>query len=82
MRNVKMLRTEPNFLSIPVETAIYCENCESVSNSTRRRCGVCGSESIFSLTAVIGGPPSGPDSGPAPARGLTPFRPLALARIA
>jgi hypothetical protein len=64
MRNVKMLRTEPNFVSIPAEMAIYCENCENVSNSTRRRCGVCGSESIFSLTTLIDGPPSGPNSGP------------------
>jgi len=32
MRNVKMLRTEPNFVSIPAEMAIYCENCENVSN--------------------------------------------------
>jgi len=30
MRNVKMLRTEPNFVSIPAEMAIYCENCENV----------------------------------------------------
>ena len=62
MRNVKMLRTEANFFSIPVEQAIYCENCETVSNSTRRRCGVCGSEAIFSLTTLIDGPPPGPSS--------------------
>jgi hypothetical protein len=72
MRNIKMLRTEPNFVSIPVEQAIYCENCETVSNSTRRRCGVCGSEAIFSLTTLIDGPPSGPDSGPAPAGCIFP----------
>ena len=73
MRNVKMLRTEPNFVSIPAEMAIYCENCENVSNSTRRRCGVCGSESIFSLTTLIDGPPSGPNSGPAPAGCIVPI---------
>ena len=56
MRNVKMLRTEANFVSIPVEQAIYCENCNTVSNSTRRRCGVCGSEAIFSLTTLIDPP--------------------------
>jgi len=72
MRNVKMLRTEPNFISIPVEQAIYCENCNTVSNSTRRRCGVCGSEAIFSLTTLIDGPPSGPNSGPAPASCVFP----------
>jgi hypothetical protein len=67
MRNIKMLRTEPDFVSIPVEQAIFCENCQTVSNSVRRRCGVCGSESIFSLITLIDGPPSGPSSGPAPA---------------
>lgn len=66
MRNVKMLRTEANFVSIPVEQAIYCENCKTVSNSIRRRCGVCGSEAIFNLTTLIDGPPSGPSSGSAP----------------
>jgi hypothetical protein len=73
MRNIKMLRTEPNFVSIPVEQAIYCENCQTVSNSVRRRCGICGSEAIFSLTSLIDGPPSGPDSGPAPAGCLLPL---------
>jgi len=53
MRNVKMLRTEANFVSIPAAMAIYCENCENVSNSAQRRCGVCGSEAIFSLTTLI-----------------------------
>jgi hypothetical protein len=73
MRNVKMLRTEANFVSIPVELAIYCENCETVSNSVRRRCGVCGSEAIFNLTTLIDGPPSGPNSGPAPAGCVFPL---------
>jgi hypothetical protein len=74
MRNVRMLRTEPNFVSTPAEMAIYCENCENVSNSTQRRCGVCGSEAIFSLTTLIDGPPpSGPDSGPAPAGCIVPI---------
>lgn len=59
-RNVRMLRKEANFVSIPVEIAIYCENCETVSNSGRDRCGVCGSESILSLVRMIDGPPSNP----------------------
>ena len=63
-RNVRMLRTETNLVSIPVEIAIYCENCQTVSNSRRGRCGVCGSTAILSLVAVLNGPPTGPDSGP------------------
>jgi hypothetical protein len=65
MRNVSMIRREPLLVSIPVEGAVYCENCERVSNSTNFRCGVCGSEAILSLRLLIDGPPSGPGSGPA-----------------
>ena len=72
MRNLTMLRKEPNFVSIPVEQAIYCENCETVSNSTQGCCGVCGSESILRLSTLLNGPPNGPDSGPAPAACLAP----------
>jgi hypothetical protein len=65
MRNVRMLRPEPNLVSIPVEQAIYCENCEMVTNSHRERCGRCGSGRVLRLAALIDGPPSGPESGPA-----------------
>lgn len=74
MRNVTMIRREPLLVSIPVERAVYCENCERVSNSTNFRCGVCGSEAILSLRWLIDGPPSGPGSGPAAAGGVIPMR--------
>lgn len=60
-----MLREDANLKSIPVESAIYCENCETVSNSNRERCGVCGSESILSLVPILGGPPTPPAPSPA-----------------
>jgi hypothetical protein len=72
MRNVKMLHTEPNFVSIPVEKAIYCENCHKVSNSANSRCGSCGSNNISRLTMLLDGPPSGPESGPAPSACFAP----------
>ena len=46
MRNVVMIRREPGLVSIPVESAVYCGNCETVSTSSGRRCGLCGSEDI------------------------------------
>ena len=49
MRNVVMIRREPGLVSIPVESAVYCENCETVSTSSGRRCGLCGSEDIARL---------------------------------
>ena len=44
MCNVRMIRTEPGLVSIPLEKAVYCENCMMVSSSARQRCGLCGSE--------------------------------------
>lgn len=67
MRNVTMIRTEPGLISIPVERAVYCENCETVSTSAQRRCGVCGSEHIMELATLVRSPW---DPGPAPAAAL------------
>ena len=52
MRNVLMIRREPGLVSIPVESAVYCGNCETVSTSSGRRCGLCGSEDIARLVAL------------------------------
>lgn len=79
MRNVQMLRTEPNFVSVPLEHAVYCENCETVSNSRRDRCGVCGSEAILALAAMIGGVPPSPDPGAPSAAQIMPI--FALERL-
>jgi len=46
MCNVQMIRHEPGLVSIPVKKAVYCGNCEKVSNSACRRCGVCGSREL------------------------------------
>ena len=56
MRNIQMIRQEPGLVSIPVEKAVYCENCETVSTSTRQRCGLCGSERIVELAPLFSGP--------------------------
>jgi hypothetical protein len=56
MRNVVMIRREPGLVSIPVENAVYCENCETVSTSSGRRCGLCGSEEIARLAPPVTGP--------------------------
>ncbi len=67
MRNVLMIRKEPGLVTIPVEKAIYCESCETVSTSAWWRCGVCGSEAIVELAPLFGGPL---DPGPAPAAAI------------
>ena len=67
MCNVQMIRTEPDLVWIPLEKAVYCENCEMVSSSARRRCGLCGSERIARLAPLI---PEPWDPSPAPAVAL------------
>lgn len=64
MRNITMIHTEPGLISIPVEQAVYCQNCETVSTSAQKRCGVCGSEQITELAPLVT-PPWDPEPGPA-----------------
>lgn len=64
MRNVHMIRTEPDLVWIPLEKAIYCEACKTISSSARKRCGLCGSEQIVELAPLFSGPPD-PGSPPA-----------------
>jgi hypothetical protein len=56
MCNVRMIRTEPDLVSIPLEKAIYCENCRMVSSSNQQRCGLCGSERITRVTLFVSAP--------------------------
>ena len=56
MCNVRMIRTEPGLVSIPLEKAVYCENCKMVSSSARQRCGLCGSDRIVELAPLFSGP--------------------------
>ena len=63
MCKVQMIRDEPGLVSIPLEKAVFCENCERISNSAWQRCGLCGSEAIVELSLVLD-PPF--DPGPPP----------------
>jgi hypothetical protein len=73
MGNVYMLHTEPNFVSIPIEEAMYCSTCNAVNNSAHDRCGSCGGETLSKVVAPMGGPPDGPGCGPAPALAALPL---------
>ena len=64
MWSVPMIRTEPGLVSIPLEKAVYCENCKMVSSSARQRCGLCGSERIVRMAPLI---PEPWNPGPMPA---------------
>jgi hypothetical protein len=40
---------------VPLEQAVFCANCETVSNSSHDACQVCGSHSLVSLLRMLGG---------------------------
>jgi hypothetical protein len=82
MCQVRRLRPEHRLVCIPVEIAIYCKNCESVTNLPSRRCGKCGSELVVRLATLIDQPPNGPDSDPASAGRIVPTLHLELGRAA
>lgn len=63
MCNVVMIRPVPGLVSIPLEKAVYCRTCETISTSLGR-CGLCGSERIIELSPLFKGP-GDPDPGPA-----------------
>ena len=82
MCQVRRLRPEHRLVCIPVEKAVYCENCGSITNSPSERCDKCGSGPVLRLATLIDQPPSGPDSGPASAGRVVPTLHLELARAA
>lgn len=72
MCNVKMIWEERSLISIPVQKAVYCENCEQVSNSAWFRCGRCGSGEIVELLNLFREP--FPPDPPHPAPAIALFR--------
>ena len=42
-----------NFL--PLQTAVFCVECELISTNTTPRCHACGSQAVLSLSRVLGG---------------------------
>jgi len=51
---------EPLVFSIPLKLAVYCENCETISNSRSHRCGVCDSESVLRVEPILNRDPDPP----------------------
>ena len=82
MCQVRRFRSEHSLVSIPVDKAIYCRHCKSVSNSLCEQCGKYGSELVLHLATLVGQPPAGPDSGPAAPGCIVPVLHLELARAA
>ncbi len=41
-----------NLSAIPLVNAVYCVNCDSITNSPHDACGVCGSHSVISVSRM------------------------------
>jgi hypothetical protein len=46
---------EPEMSVVPLQNAVFCVNCETISNSPHDVCEVCGSRSLASLFRMLGG---------------------------
>jgi hypothetical protein len=46
--------------SIPLELAMYCVNCNTISNSRPHQCGVCGSEAVLRVQPILDPDPEPP----------------------
>ena len=47
--------TEGGLSAVPLHSAVFCVDCETVSNSQHDACSVCGSHSLISLFRMLGG---------------------------
>jgi hypothetical protein len=68
MPKVVEIHMEPEICSIPLHLAIYCENCNTISNSRPYRCGVCGSKAVLRLEPILNREPDPPGRASPPIR--------------
>ena len=60
MPKVVEIHTDPAICSIPLHLAVYCEDCNTISNSRPNRCGVCGSEAVLLVELILNRDPDPP----------------------
>ena len=47
--------TDEGLSTVPLHNAVFCANCETISNSQHDACTVCGSHSLISVFRMLGG---------------------------
>jgi hypothetical protein len=47
---------KPDVNAVCLQEAVFCADCEVISDSPHDFCRVCGSHSLFSLSRILGGP--------------------------
>jgi hypothetical protein len=60
MAKVIEWNTEVPTSSIPLELAVYCVNCNMISNSRPHECEVCGSEAVLRVQPILDTDPEPP----------------------
>lgn len=78
MAKLTLIRSEPVMISVPLDLAVLCENCQTISNSRGDRCGVCGSQAILSLKPILDPEPQPPG----PVRTIRAKQPLLFTVVA
>jgi hypothetical protein len=73
MAKLLELYARPPICSIPLSQAVYCENCNTISNSRPYRCGVCDSEAVLRVEPILNRNPEPPGQAASPIK-LTSIR--------
>jgi ATP sulfurylase len=68
MAKLLELPTDRGICAIPLEHAVYCRECQTVSNSRPHECGLCGSGKVIRLEGILNGNPDPPAKGCHPAK--------------
>jgi hypothetical protein len=52
-------RRHKGLSTVPLLNAVFCGDCETISNSPHEGCAICGSRSLMNLDRMLGGSLSG-----------------------
>lgn len=48
-------QTDGGLSAVPLRDAVFCADCETISNSPHEGCAICGSHSLINLFRMVGG---------------------------
>ena len=60
MAKLLELPTDRGICAIPLNHAVYCRDCLTVSNSRPQKCSLCGSDKVMRLEEFLSGKPDPP----------------------
>jgi hypothetical protein len=71
--NIKMLREEPDLVTISLARAVFCTKCQRISNTRQPRCTFCECDTLVKVSDLVE-LPQGPPPQPGAAMGkVLPF---------